>query len=74
MDFFPELGEPGLADELIYFGPLILQIALGAFYFWLLGRRFRRSNPLSRIAATIGLLFASDVILFLALVVVFRGV
>lgn len=69
MDFFPDLGEPGIFDELFYFGPIVLVLFLGCFIFWLLGRWVKGLGM--RLAATAGLLFAMTILLFFAFGLVF---
>ena len=72
MDFFPDLGEPGVFDELFYFGPLILQLLLGAFFFWLTGRWMKTAAWGIRLVSTVGMLLAADLLLFVAFGVVFK--
>ncbi len=71
MDFFPNLGEPGIFDELFYFGPLVLQVVLGAFFFWLTGRWMKGAGWGDRIGCTVVMVLAADVLLFFAFGVVF---
>lgn len=72
MDFFPDLGEPGIFDELFYFGPLILQLLLGAFFFWLTGRWMKTAGWGIRFVSSIGMTLVADLLLFVALGVVFK--
>ena len=72
MDFFPDLGEPGIFDELFYFGPLILQLLVGVFFFWLTGRWMKTAGWRIRFCGTVGMIFAADLLLFVAFVVVFK--
>jgi hypothetical protein len=72
MDFFPDLGEPGLLDELFYLGPIVLQAILGWFFFWLLGLKMKSAGLGARIAAAAGLLVGANILLFIAIVVIFK--
>ena len=72
MDFFPDLGEPGLFDELFYFGPLILQLLLGAFFFWLTGRWTNEVGWGERFVITVGMVLVADLILCIVLVWIFH--
>lgn len=72
MDLFPDLGEPGIFDELFYFGPLILQLLLGAFFFWLTGRWMRTEGWGVRLVASVGMVLVVDLLLFVAFGVVFK--
>lgn len=71
MDFFPSLGEPGILDELFWFGPLGLQFILGLIFFCLLGPRMKGVG-MKRFAATVGLVFVADIVLFHVFSVVFK--
>jgi len=71
MDFFPDLGEPGFLDELFYLGPLALQIVLGVFFFWLLGRWRSKEAWLRRGVVAIGLVLAVDLVLLAILLIIF---
>ncbi len=72
MDFFPDLGEHGIIDELFYFVPLILQVLLGAFFFWLTGRWMKNAGWGLRFMGAVGMLLAADLLLFVAFGVVFK--
>lgn len=72
MDFFPDLGEPGIFDELFYFGPLILQLLLGAFFYWLTGRWIKTAGLGIRFLISVGMTLAADLLLFFAFGVVFK--
>lgn len=72
MDFFPDLGEPGFFDELFYFGPLILQVLLGAFFFWLTGRWMKIAGWGLRLMGAVGMVLATDLLLFVSFGVVFK--
>lgn len=73
MDVIPDLGEQGLFDELFYFGPLILQLLLGAFFFWLTGRWMKTAGWGIRIVSAVGMILAADLLLLVALEVVFNA-
>ena len=66
MDLFPSLGEPGILDELFWFGPIVLQFILGGLFFWLTGRMIKKTATAARAAASLGLLVAVDILLFVA--------
>ena len=72
MDLFPDLGEPGILDELFYFGPLVLQVILGAFFFWRAGRWMKNAGWGVRAVAAVGMALATDLLLFVAFGVVFK--
>jgi hypothetical protein len=72
MDFFPSLGEPGILDDLFWFGPLVLQVILGAFFFWLTGRWMRKESRGTRLVCAVGMVIGCDVLLFLAFGIVFK--
>lgn len=72
MDFFPDLGEPGFLDEAFYFGPIVLEVILGLIIFWMLGRLMNSSGLSARIAATVGLVIAVNILLFIAFGLVFQ--
>lgn len=72
MDLFPDLGEPGILDELFYFGPVVLQVILGSFFFWLSGCWMRNAGWGLRVLAAVGLVLVADLMLFLAVAVVFK--
>ena len=64
MDLLPELGEPGILDELLYFGPLVLQVILCVFFFWLVTRWMKEAPWYARGVVTLMLVFVADVLLF----------
>lgn len=72
MDFFPDLGEPGLWDEIFYFGPFVLQVILGVFFFSLSGRWLVESEWRLRILSAIVMLFLTNLVLLGAFIVVFN--
>ena len=72
MDFFPDLGEPGIFDELFYFGPVVFVVMLGVFIFRLLGRRMKGDGLGVRIVSTAGLLFILTILFFIVFGLVFR--
>jgi hypothetical protein len=69
MDFFPDLGEPGLIDELFYFGPVLLQVLLGMLGYWLTGRMMLPDRR-ARLAAMLGIVLTADFLVLLAIIVV----
>lgn len=71
MDFFPDLGEPGILDEVFYFGPIVLEVMLGVFLFWLTGHMMKGARLGARIGATVGLVIAANLLLFIAFGVIF---
>lgn len=73
MDLFPELGEPGILDELFYFGPLFLQIILGMFCFWLTGCGTKRPGWGIRFVSIVGMVLGADLLLLIIFVVVFKN-
>lgn len=72
MDFFPDLGEPGIFDELFYFGNLVIQVLLGAFYFWLTGRWMKTAGWEIRFVSIVGMVLAADLLLWIAFGVIFK--
>ena len=69
MDLLPDLGEPGILDELLYFGPLVLQVVLGVFFFWLATRWMKEAPWYARGVVMLMLVFVADVFL----VIIFVG-
>ncbi len=69
MDFIPDLGEPGIIDEIIYIGPLILQVFLLVVFFY----AARIWNPnlgiMGRVGVAIVCVILSDIVLFVILMV-----
>jgi hypothetical protein len=67
MDFLPSLGEPGILDELFWFGPLVFQLVMGVFFFWLTGTgQWMKGESIgTRIFFAGVMLFASDFLLFM---------
>ena len=72
MDFFPSLGEPGILDELFWFGPLALQLILGAFFFWLTGRWMKEESKGTRVTTAFGMVIVADLLLFVVCGIVFK--
>jgi asparagine N-glycosylation enzyme membrane subunit Stt3 len=71
MDYFPDLGEPGIFDELFYFGPIVFQVVSAEFFFWLTGRWIEKPRVGMRLLVTIGLILVADLLLLMACGVVF---
>lgn len=71
MDFFPDLGELGILDELFYFGPIFFQVVSALFFFWLTGRWIAKSRVGMRFLVTMGLVLVADLLLLMACGVVF---
>ena len=65
MDFIPDLGEPGIFDELFYFGPLVLQVIMGALFLWVTGRWLKGDSWWMRILSAFGMVLAADFLLLL---------
>lgn len=71
MNFFPDLGEPGLLDEMFCFGPIVFQVLLGAFFYWMTGHWMKGSGRGIRIVNTAWMVLAVDLMLFFAFGFVF---
>ncbi len=72
MEFFPSLGEPGILDDLFWFGPLVLQLILAAFFFWLTGTWMKKESKGARVASAFGMLIFADLLLFVVFGIVFK--
>ena len=72
MDFFPSLGEPGILDDLFWFGPLALQFVLVTFFFWLTGKWMNKESKGTRVMLAFGMVILADLLLFVACGVVFK--
>ena len=71
MDLFPSLGEPGILDDLFWFGPLAVQIILAVFFFWLAAKWIRNQSKWSRAGATFWMVAGTDVLLVILAIIVF---
>ena len=72
MDLLPCLGEPGLLDDLFWFGPIALQLILGVVFFWLTGKWMKKEPRGRRVISTIGMVIVADLLLFAAFGIVFK--
>ena len=70
MDLGPDLGEPGILDELFYFGPLVLQVVLGAFFFWCTGRWIKDQGWAVRAFIAVNIVLVVDLFLLVAFALV----
>ena len=64
MDFIPELGEPGIFDELFWFTPIILQIILAILYYKLLKYLKLKISLSIKILIVCILIIITDILLF----------
>lgn len=71
MDFLPSLGEPGILDDLFWFGPLALQFIMGAIFFWLTGGWIKKESKGIRLASALGMVVVADLLLFVAVGIAF---
>ncbi|MCX6995695.1 MAG: hypothetical protein NTV49_01075 [Kiritimatiellaeota bacterium] len=72
MDLFPNLGEAGILDDLLWFGPVALQIILAAFFFWLTAKWMKDRSKWSRAGMTLGLVVGADVVLIILAGIAFK--
>jgi len=72
MDFFPSIGEPGILDDLFWYGPLVFQLILLSVFYRLTGKRAIKDSKVARILTTFGLVVISDILLFIAFGLVFK--
>ncbi len=72
MDFFPGLGEPGIFDDLFWFGPIILQVILLSLFFWVIGKRTVDKTKRERVVMAFSMTLVADLFLFVVCIVVFK--
>ena len=72
MDLFPSLGEPGILDDLFWFGPLAIQIVFAVFFFWLTAKWMKGQSNWSRLGMTFWMVLVADFCLFVAAGLVFK--
>lgn len=72
MDLLPGLGEPGLLDELFWFGPPVLQLILGFFFYWLSGKWLKNESKSTRAFTAAGMVVLTDLLLLFISVLGFR--
>ena len=73
MDLLPSLGEPGIFDELFYFGPLALQLILGFVFFRITGRWLKIEHKAERALNAAMMVLGVDVLLLAIFIIIGRN-